>query len=462
MLMNNRSSLSWKQYALIASTVFGLFFGAGNLIFPVSLGQQAANNIFSTGAGFLSTAILLPLLGIVAIAATRARGVYDLAKPVGHKYATFLMVALFVLIGPAYAMPRLATVPYTIAFEQYVKPSHSALFLFIFSLLFFGLTYILSVNENKISDVIGKYLNPLFLVLVIILLGFIIFKPMGSTAGFNAVAPYNTAPFTNGFLQGYGTMDALASLEFGILAVTFVANLGVKEPKKNAITTFKAGLFGILGMGIIYAGLMYAGATSLNHFPIGANGGVVLAQIAEYYFGPFGSAIFAAIAGLACITTAIGLASAFGVAFHERWPRFSYRTYVAVPVFLSFLLANVGLTELIKISVPFLFFVYPLAITLIILSLTRPLFHGARPVYVWVTSLTLISSVLDAAAGFKDLIKAQWLHDLVDWAIKYVPLYKYQLDFIVPALIGLVIGLIIYMANRQKYIAAYKPTLNND
>lgn len=452
--MTTNNKLSFKQLLLVGSTIFGLFFGAGNLIFPVSLGQQATHHFWATSIGFLTSAILLPLLGIIAVAFTQANGIYDLAKPVGPRFAKFMVIALFTLIGPLYALPRLATVPYSMAIQPYVNASHNTLFLALFSGIFFTLTFLFALNRNKLMDYIGKYLNPIFLVLLIALLLFVFFQPFGNLSTHWHQLLTKRA-YTDGFLVGYNTMDTLGSLEYGILAVSIITSFGITEPRAKAMATLKGGSVGMLGMGLIYLGLLFAGATSTTTFGHNANGGLILANIATHYFGSVGNILFAGIIYLACITTAIGVTSAFATTLHEAAPKVGFQRFALVAILISFIVSNVGLTTLIKVSVPLLYFIYPLAIVLIVLSLTRPLFYGAKPVYQWAIYLTFLASFVDALGSLTQIINVPWLNHFASWAKTYIPLYSYQLDFLFPAVIGAGIGLSIYYRHRTFYQANY-------
>lgn len=154
--------LSFKHYLIIGSMLFGMFFGAGNLIFPIHLGQLAGAHWFTAGIGFLLTGTLLPLLAIIAIAVTHSNGIYDLAKPIGKRYATFFMVLVCATLGPLFATPRTATTPFQIGFASHLSAAQQPMWLFIYSLIFFGITYGASRKPAGIINSIGKILNPAF------------------------------------------------------------------------------------------------------------------------------------------------------------------------------------------------------------------------------------------------------------------------------------------------------------
>ncbi len=209
--------LSFKHYLIIGSMLFGMFFGAGNLIFPIHLGQLAGAHWFTAGIGFLLTGTLLPLLAIIAIAVTHSNGIYDLAKPIGKRYATFFMVLVCATLGPLFATPRTATTPFQIGFASHLSAAQQPMWLFIYSLIFFGITYGASRKPAGIINSIGKILNPAFLALLAIIFAIAFTSPISQAANAPITdAAYKNGLILNGFLQGYNTMDCIAGLLFGI------------------------------------------------------------------------------------------------------------------------------------------------------------------------------------------------------------------------------------------------------
>ena len=174
-----KHKLTIKENIFIGSMLFGLFFGAGNLIFPIHLGQTAGSNVLLANLGFLITAIGLPFLGIVAIGVSKTNGIFEISSRVSKIYAYLFTIALYLVIGPFFALPRLATTSYEIAFSPFISPGTGKVILPIFSILFFLVAWFFSKRPSKILDYIGKFLNPVFLVLlgIVVLLAFI--RPMG-------------------------------------------------------------------------------------------------------------------------------------------------------------------------------------------------------------------------------------------------------------------------------------------
>ena len=153
--------LSIRDYLYIGSMLFGLFFGAGNLIFPVHMGQEAGSNVFLANLGFLVTGIGLPFLGVIAIGSSQSSGVFELSSRINRRYAYIFTILLYLVIGPFFALPRLATTSFEIGLSSIVSTGFSALSLAVFSLVFFFVAWWLSRKPSKLLDYVGKFLNPL-------------------------------------------------------------------------------------------------------------------------------------------------------------------------------------------------------------------------------------------------------------------------------------------------------------
>ena len=442
--------LTFKESMFIGSMLFGLFFGAGNLIFPVHMGQESGSAVFWANLGFLVTGIGLPFLGVIAIGVSKTSGVYELAERIGKKYALVFTVLLYLVIGPFFALPRLATTSFEIGLAPFIQAKQQHVFLVIFSILFFFTAWWLSRRPTKILDYVGKFLNPAFLILLGILLVLAFIHPLGAIDQATVQPSYQEHAFFTGFTQGYNTLDALAALAFGILIVTTIRNMGVTKPSEIAKDTIKSGAISIVLMGIIYTLLAYVGTMSLGGFALSSNGGIALAQIADHYLGTYGSILLALIVILACLKTGIGLITAFAETFTDLFPKRNYIVFVTLASALACLVATVGLTNIIQISLPVLMFIYPLAMTLILLVLVGPLFKQRPAVYRMTTYFTLIASILDGLNACPDGIKqTSFVKTLLDFATNYLPFFKLGMGWIAPALIGSVIGLIWSMVKKE-------------
>ncbi|MFS7422974.1 branched-chain amino acid transport system II carrier protein [Carnobacterium maltaromaticum] len=448
--MDKRLSLS--SYIFIGSMLFGLFFGAGNLIFPVHMGQEAGTNILPATLGFLVTGIGLPFLGVVAIGVSKSDGLFDLASRVHPIYGIFMTVALYMTIGPFFALPRTGTVSYEIGIAPYLPSQYQTIGLLLFTVIFFAIALAFSMKPTKILIWVGKILNPLFLVFLAILIVTAFLKPMGVISEASVHGNYVTEPFITGFTQGYNTMDALASLAFGIIVVQTIKGLGVRNPSNIAIDTIKSGIVSVILMAVIYGSLAYIGATSVGQFEVSENGGIALAQIAQHYFGSFGSVLLAIIVTVACLKTAIGLITACSETFCEMFPNsFSYRTYVILFTLLACGIANVGLTKIISLSIPVLMFLYPLAITLIFLALLSPLFKNRQVVYVTTTIFTIFVSIADGLNALPAGVKSiSFIDNILAFYSRYLPLFDIGMGWVFPAILGLIIGWIISLVKKQE------------
>lgn len=439
-----KTKLTLKENIFIGSMLFGLFFGAGNLIFPLHFGQAAGSNVWITNLGFLVTAIGLPFLGIIAIGISKTTGLFDIATRVNKTYAYIFTILLYLVIGPLFALPRLATVSFEIAFSSFLGNKPNPLYLALFSLIFFIIAWTFSKKPSKILDYIGKFLNPVFLVLLglIVILAFL--KPMGMIHDAPIQADYKDNPFLKGFLDGYNTLDALASLAFGIIIVSTIKKLGVTEPNHIARETIKSGLISIVLMGVIYTLLAIIGTMSLGSFKISENGGIALAQISQYYLGNYGIILLSAIIIVACLKTAIGLITAFSETFTELFPKQNYLMFATVVSLISFVVANVGLTKIIQLSIPVLMFLYPLAITLILLTLFSKTFHHSKIVYQTTTYITLIAAFIDGLKASPEVISTSPIAKSFINAGNVLPFAEIGMGWVLPAIIGFIMGFIIY------------------
>lgn len=439
--MNERKSTS--TYIVIGTMLFGMFFGAGNLIFPMQMGQSAGTNFWPALTGFIITAIGLPFLGILAMGISGSTGLRQLAERVHPVFGMVFSIALYLTIGPLFAIPRTATVPFAVGFEPYIRPEWMKGSLLLFSLLFFSAVYYYSVKPGKIIDYIGKYLTPAFLFLLLLLIITSLIVPMGD---FQApVGDYASFSFITGFKEGYNTMDALASLAFGIVVIQALRTRGITGSGEIAKATLKSGIFAMVLMMLIYSLITYMGASSVSAVGAQGNGGLVFAAVARYYFGTYGAILLAFIIILACLKTSIGLVISCSEFFHDLYPKMGYRTMVRILCGVSLVIANFGLNNIILFAIPVLMVLYPMAIVLIVLSLFSGLFMHKRSVYSVAMAFTLIVSIIDgyaASAGSPGGIMVPALERVRDFYANVLPLYDLGLGWMLPAVLGATIGML--------------------
>lgn len=428
--MNNE--LSNKQVLSIGLMLFALFLGAGNIIFPPFLGQQAGTNIWIAVAGFLVTGVGLPLLSVIAIG--RAGNLQNLASRVHPAFGIAFTVIIYLAIGPLFGIPRTATVTYEVGVLPFLgeSASQSALSLFILTVVFFSLSVWLSLNPSKMVHRIGTIITPVLLVILSILAIKSIITPIGPIS--SPSEDYVTNSFFNGFIEGYLTMDTIGGLAFGIVIIAALKDLGVTNKKTITNIVGKAGIIAAIGLALVYLALTYIGATSVNEIGLLDNGAAVITASTKVLFGHLGSIILAVAITLACLTTSVGLITSCAHFFSARVPALSYKMIVYVLAIFSTVIANVGLSTLISISLPILSFIYPLAIVLILLSFLHKYFKGFSAVYMGGMIATGIISLCDG------LISAGINLGAIGSFVSSLPLSSQGIGWLIPGIIGCVIG----------------------
>ena len=439
-----KETLKIKEKIYVGSLIFGLFFGAGNLIFPIQMGQEAGSSIGQANLGFLITGIGLPFLGIIAFGLSNTTQLSELAGKVNRPFSIWFTTTLYLIIGPLFAMPRLASTSYEVALSMVIPDSLSRLALCVFSIFFFLAVWLFARKPTKILDYIGKFLTPVFLLLLFILLGLNLLFPLGSIDSGVPQGNYQTQPFMEGFLQGYNTLDALAALAFGMLIIDAVKGLGIDSPKRIAKEVATSGLIGIFVMGVIYSLLSLTGALSLGTFSLNANGGITLSRIAYHYLGNTGFVLLGVTIIFACLKTAIGLATSFGKTFDHLYAKGNYELYTMGSIVIAVVIANVGLNQIIALSIPVLMFIYPPAMVLILLSLFSPVLRHYPKVFQTTMYLTLIAAMFDFIKALPtSLASFSMVESSLSFAERYIPLFNMGLGWVSFAVVGVVIGLLL-------------------
>ncbi len=452
-----KKEISLREILFVASMFFGMLFGAGNLIFPVSMGQKAGVEILRAAWGFCITGVGLPLLSVVAMAVSKTSSLTDMASFVGRGFALFFTTILYLCIGPLFAIPRTATVPFQVGIVPYLTKEMQKPGLFLFSLFFFFLALLLSLKPGKLLTYVGKILNPIFLLFLSLLLLTAILFPMGKITTLPAVSGYENGSFLKGLFEGYNTMDVLGALAFGNVLIQTIRVLQEKnraaESAEQSIPfiAILSGSISAVMMVMIYFALTYAGAQSRVVFSVQENGGDVLHSLSTYYFKSFGGVLLAGIIFFSCLKTAVGLITSAAMAFVEMFPRsLPYKAYVCIFTFFSFAISNVGLSKIIAYSVPALFFIYPLSIVLILLCLFGRFFSYDRTVFRVCIYLTLPFALLDS---LKILLESSFprlnfVKSLLT-AFGHIPLFKMGLTWLLPSLLGFVLGLILCYTKKS-------------
>ena len=449
--------LTIRQKLLVAGTLFGMFFGAGNLIFPVHLGQMAGRNAIPAMIGFIITAVGIPVFGVAAIGITHSDGLQTLAGKVSKGYGIFFTCLLYLTIGPLFAIPRCATVSFTTGVAPMLRDSGAEwLYLLIFSAVFFAFVLFFSLRPGKITVWIGKIINPIFLIFFAVLMIAALLAPGAAASAVEPVAAYQSDAFFPSLIEGYGTMDAIAGLAFGIVVIDVIRRMGVTNDDAIAEDVLSSGLLTGLLMALIYVVSILVGAQSRGLFELSENGGVALTQIAGHYLGGVGQLILAVTITFACLKTSIGLVTACAETFDKMTGgKFSYRGWAILFTAFSFAVSNVGLSAIINYSIPVLMLIYPPAIALITLAFIGRFFGHDRIVYIAVMIPTWIAALFDFMKTLPESAQAALHLDApIQFATANLPLFDKNLGWLLLAVIGFAIGMIWHLSRPKNAAAA--------
>lgn len=388
--------LTKKQMVLISFMLFSMFFGAGNLIFPPFLGQNAGSRTPSATFGFLITAVILPILGVVVVA--QSDGLDKLAGRVSPRFAMVFTMLIYLSIGPGLGIPRAASVPFEMAVAPYLPQGvNLALCMLVYSLVFFVIAGWLALTPNKLVDRIGHFLTPSLLILIVFL--FVSFMAKGTVSVAAPQPAYRTGAFLKGFCEGYQTMDTIAALNFGLVIATTLGTMGLSDKKDVIRYTKFAGLIAGTILALVYLILVYMGMSSSGVYPIQENGAWTLRCIVYQLFAGPGAVLLAAIFTLACLTTCVGLITSISQYFSTLFKKFTYRQFVFGISVFAFAICNQGLTAILGISVPILNAIYPVSIVLIVLGLSHERIKDNRYIYPMTILGTSVISVVAAIDG---------------------------------------------------------------
>ena len=376
--------------------LFALFFGAGNLIFPPVLGASAGDRLPAVMAGFLITGVLLPLVAVIAVS-TSGEGILGLARRVGGRFGAVAPAAVYLSIGPLYAIPRVVTVAYELATRPVLEllgaapdwwtlPVHAAGFLVV--------SVLIALRPSRLADRVGRWLTPALLVLIAVLC-------VATIAGDDVVeraasGPYAAAPFSTGLTQGYLTMDVLAATVFGIVVIQTLRSRGIGSTGRVVRATAAAGGIAATLLAAVYIGLAMIGARTGG---AADDGTALLRSAASSALGPAGVIVFAAIVILACLTTSVGLLSAWAGYAYATLPRTTFSRHLVAGAGCALILSNLGLAVIIKIVAPLTLLLYPITITLVAATILDVVAPGRlRTAYTWPVAVAGVLGLVSALA----------------------------------------------------------------
>ncbi|MCW3160083.1 branched-chain amino acid transport system II carrier protein [Chryseobacterium oryctis] len=408
--------------------LFAMFFGAGNLLLPPLIGVETGANFFIAIISFGLTGVLLPFTGILSVVFS-GDSFHDLGNRINKYLVLILGTITIICIGPLIAIPRTAAT----TFEVGIKPFFQGMNPIWSSFVFFAITLALAIRPSKVVDVIGNYLTPILLVLLVILITMGIINP---TANFSSSKLSMTGAFSRGFIEGYQTLDVLASVIFAGIIIKATKDKGYVDKKSKSQIVIVSGLLSTTCLLFVYGGLIYLGATSGVANGTEISRSELLIHISQNILGQYGVIAIALCMAFACLTTSIALTSAVGTFLNKITNgKLSYTLLTILCTIISFGLSIKGVDKIIEFAYPPLVFVYPITITLVIYIVLFGRFIKSKVPY----TLALICSTVIAVF---DLLKL--FGKLDESTLKYldkIPFFEYGLGWIIPSLIGFILGL---------------------
>lgn len=367
-LQKNVDNINQKQSSFITTglALFSMFFGAGNLIFPLLMGKAVGKNTGFAILGLSITAVIIPLMGLITMILFKGN-IKQFLKRIGKTPSFLLLLLLQLILGPFGVIPRLITL-----MHASIKPYFGDLSLFTFSTFACLLIFLLSFKRQKLVVLLGKYLTPLLL----ISLGGLIFFGLTTDSYSISTATSKLDSFFEGLISGYNTMDLIAALLFSSLVVSHfdVNNLLLNEAKRKK-ALFKKMLFSSLIAAflllITYIGLCFVSARHAIALDPNISSEQILGAIAIKILGPIGGFLAVITVITACLTTAITLTSIFADYLHKELcnEKIPISMALIVTLLTTSLFANLGFTGIATILTPILQIVYPGLILLTMINL---------------------------------------------------------------------------------------------
>ncbi len=414
-----------KETFITAFALFSLFFGAGNLILPPQLGFKSGDYWWLVTLGFCLSAVLIPVLGILAHAKLQGT-IFDFGKKVSP---TFSLVFSFVIYAISLALPspRTASVTHEIAIQPFFDTPY-----IVTSLIYFALVFVFVMNRSKILNILGKILTPAIIIILLLIMGIATFSyafDFGSTAFKN--------PFTDGILEGYQTFDAIGAVVVGgviIISINLKNKTATYEEKKALIR--RAGWLAALGLFLIYAGLIFTGAILHNEFDAEISRTALLNGISIKTLGNTANLFLSILVSLACFTTAVGIVT--GTADFLKYKfgdsQKAYTITAIIGCVLGVVMGQFNVGYIIAVAIPALMFIYPITIALILLNVL-PEKYASPKTFKAVIMTTILFSIPDFLGSIGSPLTPSVGWGILDW----IPLQEYSMGWVLPAFVVLVL-----------------------
>ncbi len=419
-------------YFIVGLALFSMLFGSGNLIFPPEIGITGGTEWYK---GYIAYFLADAGLGICSVfAMLKVDGDLNrLTGAIGPKGAMVINTVCIICIGPLLAIPRNAAV----TFEMGISPlfgidPNSRIIRLVFSLIFFGIVLLLTIKPSRVVDILGKYLTPILVAAIAILIIIGIASPAAQ-----AGAPVSENPIKDGIFNGYQTLDLMAGIYFSIIIIQSIRSRKLQEKREERKVTAGAALIAGALLCFVYGGMAYLGATTgsqwLNEFTSGQiNQAGLVVNITGGLMGSMGVVFLSIIVSLACLTTAVGLTSAAGEYFSRIIPSRSYAFMVVLICIVSAVLCNFGLSAIISIAAPILMLFYPPVMFLTLTCLGRSVFRKKK-FYQFGILICFLISLLTVLTDTFGITAFSWIHTAL-------PLDSFGFNWVIPTAIAAIIG----------------------
>lgn len=442
MSKTNLNEKGKTDFLVIGFAIFSMLFGAGNLIFPPFLGFLTGSLWIVGFVGYVLADILLGVSGIMTSLEHDydKHGTVSITSRVDKRIGLLLGITMITCIGPAVVIPRTAAT----TFEISVLPLFPSFNPLLFSLIFFAITIALTITKSKVIDVIGKILTPILLVSLAILIIKGIVTPIGDMSSIPAI---ENNVFAEGISQGYQTMDALGAVALASLVMGSIVAKGYKTKKEKLNILVKSNIVAALFLTLVYGGLCYIGATASTSLDSQIGQTLLLTTLTHLIMGYWGKVLLAIIVFFACLTTAVGLTSVAAAYYEEvSGGRIKYKVLVIVICLISTLISTIGVSDIIKVAGPLLSIIYPVAVSLIILTLmTRKIKSNA---------VFNVAAIVAFAFGIMSVLKLDFTQNL--------PLANVGLEWVIPVFIVTIIANVIASNKANKKEFNNKENLKED
>lgn len=397
---------------VIGFSLFAMFFGAGNLIFPTYLGYSSGTY---WPVAFILYMIADGLLAMISLYCVFCMGgITEFVKPLGKYLGTVILVCISLCIGPLVAIPRTGAITYNLGVANFGFNN-----LVVTTTIFFTLTYFICIKSEKIVDFIGRYLTPTLLAFLIIMVITGIISPVGE------IQPGENLQgvMYESFINGFQTLDGLGAGLFNAVIVNALIFYKIKKEREKKMI-FKSSIVAFICLSVVYGGLCYLGASSKLNIEGAKNGTVILLNFTNLLFGRSGILMLSVIVILACLTTSTALAGGVAEYFSELIPSISYRIWLAIICFVSFIFSCFGVDTIIEIAIPLLFTLYPPVIILILTSVLRNKINCNNAIR--------YSAILSIIIGFMTVLSDKFG---IFKFIKLLPLGSLGFAYLIPAAI---------------------------